>query len=156
MRKITRIGLLAALTYIFTAFIRLPIANGGYIHAGNIVIVVTACLLGPVAGGTAGAVGSAAADLFVAPVWTPYTVVIKFLLGLFVGTGYRKGGGFAALLYLAAGVAVVGGYYAAEAVIMGNWLTPAASVAALTLEYVISLVIGLIVSKNPALKNLRR
>lgn len=148
MKSITYIGVLSALTYIFTAFVKIPLLNQGYVHAGNIIIVVSACLFGPIPGALVGSIGSALADLFVAPVWTPYTIVIKFLLGYFVGIGVKKPRAVAILLYLCAGVVFVGGYFLAEAVIMGNWLVPIKSTPALLAEYTISLVIGLYTAKK--------
>ena len=63
MKKITYTGILAALTFVATAFVKIPLANQGYIHAGNIIIVITACLLGPTAGAASGTIGSVFADL---------------------------------------------------------------------------------------------
>jgi uncharacterized membrane protein len=147
VKKITYTGILAALTFVATAFVKIPLANQGYIHAGNIIIVITACLLGPTAGAAAGTIGSVFADLSYAPVWIPYTAVIKFLLGCFVGIGYKKPRALSLLLYFAAGAVFVGGYYLAEAIIIGNWTIPAASTPALLAEYAISLPVGIFVAK---------
>lgn len=156
MKKIAYIGLLSALTYVLTTFVRLPIpfSKDGYIHMGNIAIIIAACLIDPVSGGIIGAIGSAFADLTVAPVWIPYTIVIKFILGVFTGVGFYKSKAAAWLLYLVAGIVFVGGYYAAEAIITGNWLVPFKSTPFLVTEYFVSLAVSLIILKKSALKKL--
>ncbi|MCK9478987.1 MAG: ECF transporter S component [Firmicutes bacterium] len=148
MKRVTYIGLFSALTYIFTAFVKVPLANQGYVHAGNVVIVVSTFLLGPLYGGIIGAIGSFFADLFVAPVWIPYTIIIKFLMAYFIGIGIKKRHFATVLFYIIGGVVFVGGYYFAEAVILGNWLVPFASTPALFAEYAISLLIGLYAAKK--------
>lgn len=147
-RKIAFMGMLCGLTFVLTSFIKIPISAAGYVHLGNIVIVVSACLLGPLPGAIIGAVGSALADLLVAPVWTLYTVVIKFVLGYFAGVAFKSKKITAILLYTAAGVVFVGGYYLAEVIIFGNWIAPLYSAPQLTAEYILSLVAGLAIGKK--------
>ncbi len=123
MKKITYVGLLAALTYICTTYIQIPLPNKGYVNAGSIVIVVTACLFGPLSGAIAGVIGSVIADLFVAPIWIPATIVVKLCLGFFVCVGVKRRE-FAMPLYIVTGFIVVGGYYIADAVFYGNCGVP--------------------------------
>ncbi len=148
MKKISYIGVLAALTYVCTAFVVIPLPNSGYANAGSIIIVITACLFGPAAGALVGVIGSALADATLGYFfWIPATIVVKASIGYLVGTGNRRRP-LALPLYLAAGVIAVGGYYVAESVIYGNWVAPlAVSVPALAFEYAASLLIGLMIAK---------
>jgi len=151
-KQIAYFGLFAALTYVGTALIHVPLPNGGYIHVGNIPIIIAACLFGWKFGAGVGAIGSTLADALV-PLYAPYapfTFVIKLLMGALVGVAVRKKGIISYILYALAGLVVVGGYYAAEVLFSGNWLTPFMYSIPYTIEYVGSLVIGLIVSKRLA------
>lgn len=82
-------ALLAALVFVVTALVRLPVpasAGGGYLNIGDSIISAGALLLGPLPATFAAACGSGIADvasgaaLYVVP-----TVVIKGLMGLIIG-----------------------------------------------------------------------
>ncbi len=66
-----------------TAYVlHIPLPTGGYIHVGDALIYLAACLLPMPWAMAAGAVGGALADLLTAPVWVPATFVIKALICL--------------------------------------------------------------------------
>lgn len=66
-----------------TAYVlHIPLPTGGYIHVGDALIYLAACLLPMPWAATAGAVGGALADLLTAPMWAPATFVIKALICL--------------------------------------------------------------------------
>lgn len=123
-----------ALTYVFTAFIniRLPIAAaGGLIHLGNVPLFICAILFGKKSGALAGGIGMGLFDLLSGwTAWAPFTLVIAGLMGYTVGavTEKHKGLGRDALAIAAACVIKVVGYYIAEIILYGNWLTPVASI----------------------------
>ncbi len=82
-----------ASTAIFTAFVAavtmafviyIP-ATKGYFDIGEIMVYITAMLMGPYVGAFAGGVGSAISDAILAPQYAPGTLVIKGLEGLIVG-----------------------------------------------------------------------
>lgn len=129
---ITAIGL--ALTYVFTAFvnIRLPIGgNGGLIHLGNVPLFVFAILFGKRTGAIAGGFGMALFDITSGwALWSPFTLVTVGLMGYTVGavTEKRQGCLWSAAAMLAALAIKLAGYYIAEGMIYGNWLTPMLSV----------------------------
>lgn len=131
---ITVTAVFIALTYVFTAFvnIRLPIAAaGGLIHLGNVPLFICAIIFGKKSGAIAGGVGMALFDLLSGwTAWAPFTLVIAALMGYTVGavTERRHSLGWDALAIAAACVIKVAGYYAAEVMIYGNWITPAASI----------------------------
>lgn len=138
-----------ALTYVATAFInvRLPIqANGGLIHLGNTALFVAAVLFGKKTGAIAGGVGMALFDLTSGwTAWAPFTFVIVGLMGFVVGliTEKHKKTGWIVLGMAAALVIKIAGYYAAEAILYGNWLAPVTSIPGNIIQVVAGGVIAL-------------
>ena len=77
-------ALFAAAVAATTAYVlHIPLPTGGYVHVGDALIYLAACLLPTPWAMAAGAVGGAVADLLTAPMWAPATFVIKALLCLF-------------------------------------------------------------------------
>lgn len=78
--KICFAGLMAAIIAVFTAFIKVPTGiNEGYVHFGDSMIYLAACLLGPL-GALSAAIGGALADILAgAAVWAIPTAIIKAL-----------------------------------------------------------------------------
>ena len=83
-----------ASTAVFTAFVAaatmafavvIPSTNG-YFNIGEVMVYITAMLMGPYVGAFAGGVGSSIADVILAPQYAPGTLVIKGLEGLIVGS----------------------------------------------------------------------
>jgi len=72
----------AAVTMAFAVYIP---ATKGYFDLGEILVYITAMLMGPYVGAFAGGVGSAISDALLAPVYAPGTLVIKGLEGYIVG-----------------------------------------------------------------------
>ena len=78
LKKLTLAGALAALTAIFTLLIQIPSPTKGYINTGDVLVNLSAWILGPVYGGAAAGLGSAAADLISGyTVYAPATLIIK-------------------------------------------------------------------------------
>ncbi|NLO49202.1 MAG: ECF transporter S component [Clostridiales bacterium] len=87
-RKITLSAITAAIVFVVTWTIRIPVpaTSGGYINFGDIVIYLSAFLLGGPSAGAAAAVGSALADAAGgAAMYIPATFVIKGIMGLVSG-----------------------------------------------------------------------
>jgi len=84
--KIIMTGLMAALVFIATSIIKVPIANGGYIHFGDAFIFLSVMLLGPVYGAFASGVGSMLSDLL-SPYaqWALPTLIIKSVMAIIMG-----------------------------------------------------------------------
>ncbi|MEG0391867.1 MAG: ECF transporter S component [Anaerovoracaceae bacterium] len=127
-------GISIALVFLCTWLInlRLPIAaNGGLIHMGNVALFLVAIIFGKKTGAIAGAFGMALFDLMGGWfLWAPFTFIIVGLMGYAVGkiTEGRTGIGFITLSIIVACAIKIAGYYAAEAVIFGNWAAPIASI----------------------------
>ena len=77
-------ALFAAAITIMTAYIlHIPIPTGGYIHLGDSLIYLAACLLPIPYAVAAAAIGAGLADLLTAPMWVLPTLVIKAVVALF-------------------------------------------------------------------------
>lgn len=81
---LTVTALFAAAITVMTAYmLHIPIPTGGYIHLGDALIYLAACLLPLPYAAAAAAVGAGLADLLTAPMWVLPTLVIKAVLVLF-------------------------------------------------------------------------
>ncbi|MDE1852122.1 MAG: ECF transporter S component [Thaumarchaeota archaeon] len=83
---------------IFTAFVfavtfsfAATTSTGGYFDVGEIMVYITALVMGPYVGAFAGGVGSALSDALLAPQFAPGTLVIKGAEGFIVGYLGRRG-----------------------------------------------------------------
>ena len=133
-KKIVFAALLAALACVATMIIKIPTPLGGYIHAGDAVVVLAGFLLGPVWGALAAGLGSALADVISGYVlYAPGTFVIKavvaLLAGWIIGTKLIKNEFAKALVAgIIGGAVMVGGYMLYEAVFMGFGVGAAANI----------------------------
>lgn len=117
---IVQIGLMAALTYIATAFISIPVGDNAVLHIGDAVLFLCAILLGKKRGAVAAAIGMTFFDLF-SPyyIWAPFTFVIKGVMAYIAGAiAYR--GGFEGekfwnnlFAFIVAGIVMIFGYFLA-------------------------------------------
>ena len=133
-KKIVFAALLAALACVATMIIKIPTPLGGYIHAGDAVVVLAGFLLGPVWGALAAGLGSALGDVISGYVlYAPGTFVIKavvaLLAGWIIGTKLIKNEFAKALVAgIIGGIVMVGGYMLYEAVFMGFGVGAAANI----------------------------
>ena len=129
---ITAFGI--ALVYVFTWLIniRLPFGPyGGLVHVGNVPLFSFASIFVGKTGAIAGGVGRGLFDLVSG--WTlcaPFTFVIVGCMGFVMGliTEKKKGYGWYVVAMAAACVIKIAGYYVAEGIIYGNWITPVTSI----------------------------
>ena len=142
--KIVLTGLFAAMITLMTAFIcHIPYgANGGYIHFGDALIYLAACLLPAPYALAAAAIGGGIADLLTAPMWAPATILIKMLLVLpFQGKNSQllcMRNMIAALV--AAPISILG-YFLAEGLLFGSFVAPVASIFGNVIQSVGSAII---------------
>jgi len=107
------LGVFTAVILVTTTYLRLP-SPTGYVHAGDGFILLASDLLGPIAA-IAAALGSALADLLAGyPIYIPVTFLIKGAMGLVGAFGVRKPLWVRILLYAAAELLMVAGYFCYE------------------------------------------
>lgn len=93
VRKITIIGVMAALSFVAYEFFRIPniLGSGSSFHLGNTFTALTAMLLDGVSGGLAGAIGLALADIVAGdPGYAVTTFLLKFIIGVVCGAFAQK------------------------------------------------------------------
>ncbi|MFX0037900.1 MAG: ECF transporter S component [Promethearchaeota archaeon] len=85
--QISMIGIFTALNFAITFWLQIPIpATGGYINIGDVAVMFTALLFGPIIGGIAGGLGPMLADIFsLYGFYAPATLVIKGIEGFLIG-----------------------------------------------------------------------
>lgn len=127
--KITTTAVMIAFTCVLTMAVRIPSPTKGYLNLGDLSVLLSGWLLGPIYGSIAGGVGSALADLFAGyPVYVPGTLLVKAAMAMIVSlvpARVKRDGesrprlGFM-IASVAAEVVMVAGYYLYEAVVIGE------------------------------------
>ena len=122
IQKLAKAGLLAAMIFLLTAVVSIPIPGGaGYINLGDAGVLTAAALLGGWWGAACAGIGSALADLFLGfGVYAPATLVIKggmALLAAFLLKKMPKKLSIVALLLSA--LLVPAGYFVYESLLYG-------------------------------------
>ena len=152
-------ALMMGLIMVMTFIIRIPVpATQGYIHLGDCMIFLAVLVLGWKNGAVAAGVGSAMADLIGGyAIYAPVTLVVKFLMaavaGLFIEKALKKDFGRSGITIMEmigmciGGGMMTAGYYVAEAVMYGNFLTPIASIPMNVLQFVVGALIAAAVSR---------
>ncbi|MGI6776968.1 MAG: ECF transporter S component [Acetivibrionales bacterium] len=142
-------GLMIALVFLATYFTRIPTPlPGGYFNLGDTVIIITALVLGRTSGFLAGALGSFMADIaFGGFLFAPVTFIVKGVEGFVVGVVAQSGASDInntakrVVAVIIGTVIMVGGYFFAEAYILGLF-DKAFGVAAAVVELVPNLIQG--------------
>lgn len=122
-KRIAMLALFTALIAVATAVISIP-GPIGYTNFGDTFIYIGAALFGPVFGMITGGLGSMTADLFLAPQYAPFTLIIKGLEGFLCGFLFRlltrrNQNRFLSLLIasIVAACEMVAGYFATECIL---------------------------------------
>lgn len=135
--KIVMTALMIAIITVSIMFIKIPIpGTQGYVHLGDAMIFLSVLILGWKYGAIAAAIGGALGDIMGgAALWAPWTLTIKALMaiimGLFIAATMKKKqvciAGIPVMELIGmilAGLVMVAGYYAAEGIMIGNWISP--------------------------------
>lgn len=124
IRKMVTAGVFAAMIFVLTYFVKVPVASG-YVHFGDALIYICAGILGGPWAILAGAIGEGLADLVGAyAVYTPATIIVKALIALpfiFAAKNTKNSDKLlnvtSALMTIPAGLITVGGYFIADLII---------------------------------------
>lgn len=120
-KKIAFSGVFAALVFVTTFFIKVPVASG-YVHFGDAMIYLGAGIIGGPWAMLAGAIGAGLADLIGGyAIYAPASIIIKALIVVPFMLAYKKNDKLfslkAVLMTIPAGVITVGGYFIADMII---------------------------------------
>lgn len=129
VNDIVKVGVMAALIYVATWLIHIPIGEKAVLHLGDSMVFTAAIILGKKKAGAASAIGMCMFDIL-SPyaVWAPFTFVIKGLMGYIAGwIAYRKdyeGNNFwnNILAFTLAGIFMIVGYYLAGSLIYSSFI----------------------------------
>ncbi len=126
---LTLSGVFSALVFVLTAYLHIPV-HTGYVHVGDGVLYLSACLLPLPYAVFPGACGALLSDCLTGfAVWAPGSVPIKVFSALCFS---RKGQKIVCrrnlLALIPASALCVGGYYLYECLITGNFLSPLAGI----------------------------
>jgi len=84
--NIALLAVFTALATITTLVLTVPYpVTNGYFNLGDTIVMLGGLILGPIGGFIVGGVGSALADMIVAPIYAPITLVVKGFEGMAVG-----------------------------------------------------------------------
>lgn len=90
-RRVAGAAIFTAFVFATTFSFAVTTSTGGYFDVGEIMVYITALVMGPYVGAFAGGVGSALSDALLAPQFAPGTLVIKAAEGFIVGYLGRRG-----------------------------------------------------------------
>ena len=122
-------GIFSALVFVITAYLHIPTYNG-YVHCGDGIIFLAACILPMPYSMAVGVLGAMLADLLTGyAIWAPGSMVIKGLLAILFSCKAKKILTARNLIMLLPAALISAlGYYAYEAIITGNLLSPLAGI----------------------------
>ena len=116
-------GVFMALVFVLTAYLHIP-TNNGYVHVGDGLIYLAACILPWQYAVAVGAGGALLADCLTGfAIWAPGSVIIKSLtVVLFTSKGDKVMSLRNWLMQIPAALICAGGYYLYESLIYGSFL----------------------------------
>ena len=135
-------GVLTALVFVVTAYLHIPTLNG-YVHVGDGLIYLAACILPWQYAVLVGAGGVLLADCLTGyAIWAPGSVVIKALtVLLFTSRGDKILGVRNLIMLIPASLVCAGGYYLYEALLYGNFIAPLAGILASLMQSLASSIL---------------
>ena len=145
-------GVFTALVFVVTAYLHIP-TNNGYIHVGDGLIYLAACILPWHYAMAVGMGGALLADCLTGfAIWAPGSVVIKGVTALLFSSKGKKIMSLRNWLsLLPAAVICAGGYYLYESLLYSNFVAPLAGIPASLTQSVTSSIlfvaIGLTIDK---------
>jgi uncharacterized repeat protein (TIGR04002 family) len=153
-------SLFAAIIFIATTYLKLPLPVMGYVHLGDSLIFIAATLLPCPYALTAAAIGAGLADVIGGfPQYALATLVLKALTAACFSA--RRGRSVCARNFTALLPAIIinaGGYYIFEALLYGSFVSPIANLPFNTMQSVsngiIFILVGMIIDKTPGLSSL--
>ena len=141
-RLLCMAAIFTALVFVVTAYLHIP-TNNGYIHVGDGLIYLAACILPWPYAMAVGAGGALLADCLSGfAIWAPGSVIIKALTALLFTDKSKKIMSVRnQLVMLPAAVICSGGYYWYESALYGNWIAPLAGIPASLTQSITSSVL---------------
>lgn len=148
LRNLVYTAMLMALCCVATLVIKIPTVTGGYLNAGDIVVVLAALLAGPLYGGVAAGFGSGLADVISGYMsYAPGTLVVKgcaaVVAALIFRACHKKSFGFALLSAICGEIIMVLGYFVFENFVLGYGMAAAGEIPGNACQAVVGVAGGL-------------
>ncbi len=139
VRLISISGIFTAFVFVVTAYLHIPTVNG-YVHVGDGLIYLAACILPWQYSIAVGAGGALLADCLTGfAIWAPGSVVIKSLTALLFTSKKNKIINLRnCLMLIPAAIICAGGYYLYESLIYANFVSSLAGIPASLTQSVVS------------------
>ena len=139
-------GIFTALVFVVTAYLHIPTYNG-YVHIGDGLIFIAACLLPMPYSVFVGSVGAMLADLLTGfAVWAPGSMAIKALVAmLFTCKGKKIVSPRNTLMLIPGAVISIAGYYFYEVLITGSFVSSLSGIPGSTVQAVASSIVFVVV-----------
>jgi uncharacterized membrane protein len=168
--KIILTGLMMAMIVVATMLIVIPVpfSSGGYIHLGDAMIFLSVLILGWRYGAVAAGVGSMLSDILLGyAAYAPWTLFVKGIMGavmgLFIMKAMNKEGKsvmgvplYQMIGMILAGCEMVAGYYLADGVLYGNFVSALLGIPWNILQFGVGTVLATLLAaalyKTPARK----
>ena len=151
-KKLTFTALAIAIIFVLTRFTQIPIPFG-YMHFGNVAILLASAYLGTVPALLAAAIGSGLADLTSFPVWVIPTIIIKggmaFAGASIIGTKFQpvKLGSPRVILGNITQIAImIIGYFIVGAFLYGGAAASATQLPGLAFEGIAAIVLFFVIA----------
>jgi uncharacterized membrane protein len=132
---------------IFALTLIAVVLSEGFINIGDLGVMISGLLFGPIIGSVAGGIGPFIADLVLYPPTALYTLIIKALEGFLVGVianprkNYKKFNYKDIIAVVVGGLTMVFGYFFVELLIFGD---PGWAYSELPLNFFVQFLIGAI------------
>ena len=138
-------GILSALVFVITAYLYIPTYNG-YVHCGDGVIFLAACVLPMPYSIIVGALGAMLADLLTGfAIWAPGSMIIKGLLALlFTCKSNKILTKRNLVMLLPAALISAAGYYLYEALITGSFIASLSGIPGSIIQAVASSILFIV------------
>ena len=138
-------GILSALVFVITAYLHIPTYNG-YVHCGDGVIFLAACVLPMPYSIIVGALGAMLADLLTGfAIWAPGSMIIKGLLVLlFTCKSNKILTKRNLVMLLPAALISAAGYYLYEALITGSFIASLSGIPGSIIQAVASSILFIV------------
>lgn len=160
-KKTVICALFAALTFVATWIIKIPMGTGGFVNIGDCMVVMSGIFLGPVYGALAGGIGSFLVDAVSGYMtYAPATLIIKALMAVAAALLFRKmKKSFPASIACSAlaEIIMIAGYYLFDVILLKSFIAAAAGMPGNLLQavfgFVCSVILYKVLSSNKYIKN---
>lgn len=155
---IVQVALMAALAFVVTFVIEIPVGTKAVLHLGDTIVFAGAILLGKRKAALAAAIGMSMFDIYTSyAVWAPFTFVIKGVMAYIAASiAYRKGYNGNNVLnnimgFIFAGLWMILGYFIAGRFIYGSFAIALGDIPGNIIQVVAGIVVAL-----PLIKALKK